>query len=100
MKIRILDDAKLDLINGFNFYENQEVGVGQYFLDCLYSDIDSLSIYAGIHPKKFGTYYWMSSKRFPYAVYYTIDNSLISIHAIMDCRRDPQHLDRRLKDYL
>jgi len=43
VKIRIFDSAKLDLVVGFIFYEQQECGVGQYFLDSLYSDIDSLS---------------------------------------------------------
>jgi hypothetical protein len=50
MKIRILDQAKLDLVDGFKFYEGKEKGLGDYFLDALFSDIDSLVIYAGIHP--------------------------------------------------
>ena len=52
MKIRIFDSAKLDLADGYFFYEEQESGIGQYFLDSLYSDIDSLALYAGIHPKR------------------------------------------------
>jgi len=52
VKIRIFDSAKLDLADGYFFYEEQESGIGQYFLDSLYSDIDSLALYAGIHPKK------------------------------------------------
>ena len=42
MKIKILDEAHEDLIQGFRFYESQEPGLGAYFLDCLFSDIDSL----------------------------------------------------------
>ena len=49
MRIEILDDAHEDLIEGFRFYEEREVGVGSYFLDCLFSDIDSLVLFAGIH---------------------------------------------------
>lgn len=49
MKIRILKSAKQDLIDGFYFYEKQGDGLGAYFLDTLYSDINSLKIYAGIH---------------------------------------------------
>jgi hypothetical protein len=33
MKIHILDQAEDDLVDGYNFYENQEQGVGSYFLD-------------------------------------------------------------------
>ena len=42
MRIEILDDAKEDLIDGFHFYEEQSPGLGSYFLDSLFSDIDSL----------------------------------------------------------
>ena len=54
MIIQISDAAKLDLLEGSQFYENQEENIGSYFLDSLYSDIDSLKLYAGIHRKKFG----------------------------------------------
>jgi len=50
MIIRILPSASQDLIDGFWFYEKQSDGLGQYFLDTLFSDIDSLTIYFGIHP--------------------------------------------------
>ena len=50
MKIKILEEAEQDLINGFRFYEAQNFGLGQYFLDSLFSDIDSLQLFAGIHP--------------------------------------------------
>ena len=96
MRIRIFDSAKLDLVDGFSFYESQESGVGHYFLDSLYSDIDSLSLYAGIHRKKSKEFLWMLSKRFPFAIYYTLTGDLVSVHAILDCRQDPGRIEDRL----
>jgi hypothetical protein len=64
MKIKILESAKQDLLEGYYFYENQKEGLGEYFLDSLFSDIESLHLYAGIHQKFFG-FYRMLSKRFP-----------------------------------
>ena len=49
MKIKILDLAEKDLIEGFRFYEAQQDGLGTYFLNSLYADIESLRSYAGIH---------------------------------------------------
>ena len=98
MKIQILDNAKLDLVDGFHFYESQEDGVGHYFLDCLYSDIDSLLLYAGIHQRKFDDFYWMLSKRFPYAIYYTYENKIALVHAVLDCRQDPHSIEKRLQE--
>jgi len=37
-------------MEGFRFYENLDEGLGSYFLDCLFSDIDSLLQFFGIHP--------------------------------------------------
>ena len=54
MKLRILPSAIEDLSNGFKFYESQLEGLGGYFLESLFSDIESLKLYAGIHPKVFG----------------------------------------------
>lgn len=57
MKIRILASASRDLIEGYRFYEFQADGVGAYFLDSLFSDIDSLVISAGMHSVHFGKYH-------------------------------------------
>ncbi len=43
MRIRILKSAQEDLREGYWFYESQEAGVGDYFLDSLNSDIDRIS---------------------------------------------------------
>ena len=51
MKVQILDEAEHDLIDGFRFYEAQDKGLGDYFLNSLFSDIDSLHLHAGIHPR-------------------------------------------------
>ena len=56
MKIRLLESAKEDLREGFEFYEAQTVGLGDYFLDCIQSDVQSLIIYAGIHESSEGFY--------------------------------------------
>lgn len=67
MKIKLLSSASEDLYNGRLFYEKQGEGLGEYFYDSLFSDIDSLTLHGGIHPTFFG-YHRMLSKRFPYAI--------------------------------
>ena len=96
MKIEILDEAQQDLIEGFHFYESRETGVGSYFLDCLFSDIDSLLLFAGIHQVVYG-YHRSLSKRFPFAIYYEIVGELIRVYAVLDCRRNPAWIRKRLR---
>jgi hypothetical protein len=89
VKVKILESANQDLLDGFNFYECQDKGLGVYFIDTLFSDIDSLIVYAGIHPVYFNRYHRLLSRRFPFAVYYRIEEDRILISAVLDCRGNP-----------
>jgi len=72
MKVQILDEAQQDLVDGYRFYEGQVAGLGDYFLDSLLS------------------------KRFPFAVYYRVENAIVRVYAVLDCRRDPSWIRDRL----
>jgi len=95
MKVQVLDEAEQDLVDGYRFYESQVAGLDDYFLDSLFSDIDSLQFHAGVHSLHFG-YNRLLSKRFPFAVYYRIENAVIRVYAVVDCRRDPSWIRDRL----
>ncbi len=97
MRVQILDEAQRDLVEGYRFYEGQGKGLGDYFLDSLFSDIDSLQLYAGIHSVYCG-YHRLLSKRFPFAAYYRIENEIVRVYAVLDCRRNPSWTRSRLSD--
>jgi hypothetical protein len=96
VRIEILDQAEQDLLEGFHFYEDQESGLGSYFLTNLISDIESLRLYGGIHRQVYKKYHRLLSKRFPFAVYYKVREETVFIHAVLDCRKDPAWIRHRL----
>lgn len=96
MNLRILEAARDDLIAGYDFYEVQEPGLGDYFLVCLYSDIESLRIFGGIHRLAHSNLHRALSKRFPFAIYYRVVGDDVVVHAVLDCRRNPSWIRRRL----
>ena len=93
----VLEDAADDLAAGRNFYDKQEPGIGQYFWDSLISDIESLTIYAGEHQRYFGLFRLLS-KRFPYAVYYEVAESIAYVIAVLPVRRDPVWVLQQFED--
>jgi len=93
--IEILPDAQRDLISGFRFYEQQGPGLGRYFLDCLFADIDALALHGGVHAMVFG-YHRSLSKRFPFAIYYRVEANVVRVRAVLDCRRRPSWIRRQL----
>jgi hypothetical protein len=62
MKLRILDTARDDLVDGCHFHEKREPGLDYYFLTCLYSDIEALKIFGGIHAKPYRHFHRALSK--------------------------------------
>lgn len=97
MKIKISISAVKDLEEGRIFYENQGEGLGDYFFDTLFSDIDSLALFGGIHRKIYG-YHRLLSSRFPYAIYYKTENKeIVTVWRILDCRKDPLKIKKSLK---
>ena len=98
MKIQILDLAKSDLIDGYHFYEEREAGLGNYFLANLYTDIDSLAILGGLHPKPYRHYHRALSMRFPFAIFYTVEDDIVRVRSIVDCRRRPSWIRQHLRD--
>jgi plasmid stabilization system protein ParE len=90
-----IEAAKDDLRSGWSFYERQSSGLGNTFLAAIDSDVQTLALCAGTHLKLAG-FYRMLIKRFPFALYYLINESSIEIYAILDCRRDPIWIGDRL----
>lgn len=95
--IIVLKQVKDDLKKGRDFYELNNAGIGDYFIDSIISDIMSLKLYAGIHNKHFGLYR-MLSKRFPYAIYYDIKNTTAIIVAVLDMRRNSDQIQENIKE--
>lgn len=83
-------------MEGYRFYERQQEGVGEYFLDSLIADIDSLALFGGAHAKPHGDFYRALSKRFPFAIYYLEANDQVTVMAVLDCRQNPASIAQRL----
>jgi hypothetical protein len=96
MTVVILEDAAEDMESGRRFYESREPGIGDYFIESILSDLDSLVLYAGIHPHHFG-FQRMLSRRFPFGVYYEVERDTAYVYAILDMRRDPLWIREELQ---
>ena len=94
MRIEILSTAEDDLVDGYHFYEDQKEGIGDYFLNTMFAEIDSLYLFSGTH-KMIWSRYRMLSKTFPFGIFYTITDDLVQVRAVLDLRRRPSWIRRR-----
>ena len=94
-KVLTLRQAASDIKYGRYFYDEIGQGVGKYFRSSIFTEIDSLYLFAGIHPIRYG-FYCMLTKRFPFAIYYLIEDKIAKVVAVLDLRRDPKWIQYQL----
>ena len=51
MIVKLLHEARLDLFQASRFYDRQSNGLGDYFLKCIFEDLERLEAYAHIHER-------------------------------------------------
>ena len=97
MRLRLLSSAALDLRTGFAFFEEQEQGLGAYFLESILEDLKSLKTNAGIHSRVLG-YHRKVASVFPFGIYYRCSGNEIAVVAILDSRQHPKLIRRSLRN--
>lgn len=98
MTLKIVASAKRDLAEGRAFYEAQEPGLGSYFQASVTADIEGLRICGGVHAVVHRDYHRALCRTFPFAVYYTKSSDVLTIYAVVDCRRDPAWIREHLSE--
>lgn len=93
--VLVLEDVIDDMNEGRKFYAQRKPWLGEYFWDSILSDIESLYLFAGTHQRQFGSYR-LISKRFPFAIYYSIDDTIVKVIAILPMRRDPAWIKKKV----
>jgi hypothetical protein len=67
-RVVVLAETAEDLEEARRFYDAREAGVGDYCVTSLLADIESLTLYHGIHRQQFGCFRMLGS-RFPFGMY-------------------------------
>jgi plasmid stabilization system protein ParE len=82
--------AEADLSSTFRWYETQQPGLGEDFLSCVDSALASLRENPLMYPKAYKHLRRVLLRRFPYAVFYLVDEkkSSVTILAVLHCHRD------------
>jgi plasmid stabilization system protein ParE len=89
MNLRYTDRAKDDLELAFAWYERQRRGLGFEFLDCVENSVKLILE----NPEMYNVYYsdFRGSviRRFPFTVFYTLEESEVVVHSVFDSRQSP-----------
>jgi len=96
MVVKIENSAEWDMIEAHWFYEDQEIGAGDYFLRMIRLEILELARTGGVHRKRHGLHF-CPSRCFPHGFYYRVDDEIVKVFAVLDSRRSPSWIRQQLK---
>ena len=92
MLVKLRDEAQVDLLEGAWFYEKKNDGLGERFIGFVQAELLQLGDNYGIHEKVFGLHRKLVD-RFPFAIYYLVNENFVNVVAILDCRRNPEDIE-------
>ena len=82
-------EARADLLDVFHWYQEQSDGLGFDFKLCVDEVISSIQRNPLIHKAVFQNVRRAVTRRFPFGIFYTVENSKIIVLAVIHARRDP-----------
>jgi len=90
MKLRYTGRAKDDIELAFVWYERQRRGLGFEFLDCDENTVKSITENPEMYKLAYSIFMVCVIRRFPFSIFYTIENTEIIVHSVFDNRQDPK----------
>jgi len=88
-------DAETDVADAAAWYETQRSGLGAEFLDEILNTCNSISENPQIYPLVRRKTRRAVIHKFPFGIYYRIENRLVTIIAVMHGSRDPNKWKNR-----
>ena len=99
MRVSFLPVARTELENTLAWYEEQVVGLGYDFLDEFDQSVHLIASYPDLYEMAGTGIRRCLVNRFPYAIFYGIDDDRIVIVAVAHLKRQPAYwIDRVQKD--
>ncbi|SFP73938.1 type II toxin-antitoxin system RelE/ParE family toxin [Hydrogenimonas thermophila] len=91
MKLKILELAYLEIENGKEYYNLQEEKLGDKFKKEIQTSIDNIITFPKLYPEVENNIRRCLLHKFPYSIFYTIDNDTIIILSVAHQRRKPYY---------
>ena len=96
MKIEFLEEAQFELDETIEYYNNEESGLGDDFLQEVLNALDRIVRFPEAwHPLSKNTRR-CQTRRFPYGVIYTVIDELVLVISISNLHRNPTHWQDRV----
>lgn len=96
--LRFLPRVEEDLASGYAWYEVRSPGLGEEFLRAFFACASEIAQGPTHWQKVHGDFRRRLLRRFPYALYFTIEGSQVVVFGVFHCARDPRSISSGLAE--
>jgi toxin ParE1/3/4 len=96
--IRFRPEVENDALSAYHWYEDKSSGLGEEFLRVFYAHAFELVRNSLIYRKVYKKFRRRLLRRFPYAIYFVIENHNIIVFGLFHTARDPKRIEKILND--
>ncbi|MDO8140638.1 MAG: hypothetical protein Q6358_03990 [Candidatus Brocadiales bacterium] len=96
--LRFLPEVEEDVFGGYVWYEARLPGLGEEFLRMFYACAGEISHDPMLYPKVYNEFHRRLLRRFPYAIYFKIEDKQIVVFGLFHCARDPRTIKAQLRN--
>ncbi|MDO8445349.1 MAG: type II toxin-antitoxin system RelE/ParE family toxin [Deltaproteobacteria bacterium] len=96
--LRFLPEVEDDVIAAYDWYEEKAPGLGEEFLRVFYAYAGSIPQNPLLYPKVHREFRRRLLIRFPYAVYFRIEDNTIVVYGLFHCARNPRTIKAMLQN--
>lgn len=94
-EVRLREEAEDDLAEASSWYERQLPGLGKEFLDTVLTSLEFISENPNQYPEIHKNVKRALLPRFPFGIYYRIEDKFILVFAVMHGSRNPRRWQNR-----
>ncbi|MGZ0015655.1 type II toxin-antitoxin system RelE/ParE family toxin [Yeosuana sp. AK3] len=88
--LEIKDEANLEIIEAYLYYEEKRIGLGEEFLEHLEAYFDRITANPKHFPQKRKPYHEAFIKRFPFLVIYETTKDRVIVYSVFNTWQNPE----------
>lgn len=88
--LEVKDDANLEIIEAYLYYEEKRIGLGEEFLEHLDTYFDRITTNPEHFPQKRKPYREAFIKRFPFLIIYEITKHSVIVYSVFNSWQNPE----------
>jgi len=88
--LEVKDEANLEIIEAYLYYEEKRIGLGEEFLEHLDIYFDRIATYPKHFPQKRKPYREAFIKRFPFLIIYEISKGKVIVYSVFNTWQNPE----------